>query len=119
MSERDGTTRAGRAAQRAERRRTQIALRVVEVRELEVRPSADQVALLAIRAVEQRTAHLLDDLLRGGVTGGLSVELRRPQVPFAELLLLFRRRGGGGLVGGAHVGGPAELHVDGRRLHHV
>ena len=61
--------------------RAQIALRVVEVCELEVRPSTDQVALLTIGAVQQRAAHLLDDLLRGGVTGGLCVELRRPKIP--------------------------------------
>ena len=62
-------------------RRTEVALRVVEVCELEVRARADQVALLAIRAVEKRAAHLLDDLLSGGVTRGLCVELGRPQVP--------------------------------------
>ena len=99
--------------------RAEVALRVVEVCELEVRARADQVALLAIRRIQQCAAHLLDDLLRGGITGGLCVELRRPKVPFAQLLLFLRRRGGGGLVGGAHVGRPAELHVDARRLHHV
>ena len=61
--------------------RAEVALRVVEVCELEVRPGTDQVALLAIGAVEQRAADLLDHLLRGGVTGGLCVELRRPKVP--------------------------------------
>ena len=97
----------------------EVALCVVEVGELEVRARAEQVALLAIGRIQQRAAHLLDHLLRGGITGGLGVELRRPQVPFAELLFLFWRRGGGGFVGGAHVGRPAELHVDARRLHHV
>ena len=45
--------------------RAEVALRVVEVCELEVRACADQVALLAIRRIQQSAAHLLDDLLRG------------------------------------------------------